>query len=46
MYAGTHPAWQAGLQAAAQVIVGKRGAFMCEAAAAFLAKKQEVLLCG
>ena len=43
-HASQHPAWKAGLRAAAHVLVAKRGALMVEAAAAFLAKKQQVLL--
>ena len=43
-YASHHPAWKAGLHAAAHVLVAKRGALMVEVAAAFLAKKQQVLL--
>jgi len=42
--AGHHPAWKAGLEAAARVLVAKRGALMVEVATAFLKKKQEVLL--
>ena len=43
-HASQHPAWKAGLKAAAHVLVAKRGVLMVEAAAAFLAKKQQVLL--
>ena len=39
-----HPAWQAGLAAAGETLIARRGALMVEVAAAFLAKKQEVLL--
>ena len=39
-----HPAWRAGLAAAGEAVMAKRGALMVDVVAAFFLKKQEVLL--